>query len=205
MVQVCSGADLQGADPEATYLLRANGNQSHELWDVSDPGDPTLVTTVATMGHTPAGEQNTHKNWWECDTGVAYLVGTVDGWRAPRVVQAFDLADPSAPRRIRDFSLDGVQPDSSGPVPGGSGVHEVVRAGERLYLSCGTLANGVLQIVDRERFLRGDLGAAGSLAPGPNGLRFPQIGRLDIPSFWGAHTAFPLLEVELVDYAPNRD
>ena len=158
MVQVCSGADLPGADPGETYLLRANGNQSHELWDVSDPADPTLVTTVATMGHTPDGEQNTHKNWWECDTGIAYLIGTVDGWRAPRVVQAFDLADPSAPRRIRDFSLDGVQPDTSGPVPGGSGVHEVVRAGERLYLSYGTSGNGVLQIVDRERFLRGDPG-----------------------------------------------
>ena len=91
MVQICSGADLPDADPEETYLLRANGNQSHELWDVSDPADPTLVTTVATMGHTPDGEQNTHKNWWECDTGIAYLIGTVDGWRAPRVVQVLDL------------------------------------------------------------------------------------------------------------------
>ena len=175
MVQVCSGADLPGAGPGETYLLRANGNQSHELWDVSDPADPALVTTVATMGHTPDGVQNTHKNWWECDTGIAYLIGTVDGWRAPRVVQAFDLATPSAPRRIRDFSLDGVQPDASGPVPGGSGVHEVVPVGERLYLSYGTSRNGVLQVVDRERFLRGDPRAAGPLASSPSGLRFPQI------------------------------
>lgn len=205
MVQVCSGADLPGADPGATYLLRANGNQSHELWDVSNPADPAFVTTVATMGHTPDGEQNTHKNWWECDTGIAYLIGTVDGWRAPRVIQAFDLSNPSAPRRIRDFSLDGVQPDASGPVPGGSGVHEVVPLGERLYLSYGTSRNGVLQIVDRERFLRGDPRAAGPLASSPSGLRFPQIGRLDLPFFWGAHTAFPLVDVELADYAPNRD
>ena len=118
MVQVCSGADLPGADAGETFLLRANGNESHEIWDVSDPSNPSLVTTVARMGRTPDGEQNTHKNWWECDTGIAYLVGTLDGWRAPRVVQAFDLATPDAPRRIRDFSLDGVQPDAAGPVPG---------------------------------------------------------------------------------------
>ena len=205
MVQVCSGADLPGADAGETFLLRANGNESHEIWDVSDPSNPSLVTTVARMGRTPDGEQNTHKNWWECDTGIAYLVGTIDGWRAPRVVQAFDLATPAAPRRIRDFSLDGVQPDAAGPVPGGSGVHEVVRLENRLYLSYGTSRDGVLQIVDRESFLQGDPGAAGPLAPSPTGLRFPQIGRLDLPSFWGGHTAFPLLDVEIADYASNRD
>ena len=205
MVQVCSGAELPGADAGETYLLRANGNQSHEIWDVSDPSTPSLVTTVARMGRTPDGERHTHKNWWECDTGIAYLVGTVDGWRAPRVVQAFDLATPNAPRRIRDFGLDGVQPDAAGPVPGGSGVHEVVRLQNRLYLSYGTSQDGVLQIVDREKFLRGDPRAAGPLAPSPTGLRFPQVGRLNLPSFWGGHTAFPLVDVEIADYAANRD
>ena len=205
MVQVCSGADLPGADADATYLLRANGNQSHEVWDVSAPSNPVFVTTVARMGRTPDEQQNTHKTWWECDTGVAYLIGTVDGWRAPRIVQAFDLATPAAPRRVRDFSLDGVQPDTVGPVPGGSGVHEVVRVGNRLYLSYGTSRNGVLQIVDREKFLRGDERAAAPLAPSPTGLRFPQVGRLDLPGFWGAHTAYPLLGLEITDYAGNRD
>jgi hypothetical protein len=205
MVQVCSGAELPGADAGETYLLRANGNESHEVWDVSDPARPSLVVTVARMGRTPDGEQNTHKNWWECETGMAYLVGTVDGWRAPRVIQAFDLSTPDAPRRIRDFSLDGVQPDAVGPVPGGSGVHEVVRLGNRLYVSYGTSREGVLQIVDRDRFLEGDPSAAGPLAPSPAGLRFPQRGRLDLPSFWGGHTAFPLLDVDIADYASNRD
>ena len=205
MVQVCSGADLPGADPGETYLLRTNGNQSHELWDVSHPTDPHFVTTIARMGHTPDGQQNTHKNWWECETGMAYLVGTLDGWRAPRVVQVFDLSRPAEPRRVRDFSLDGVQPGAAGPIPGGSGVHEVARVGNRLYFSYGTSRNGVFQIVDRQRLLRGDANAAVSLAPDPSGLRFPQVGRLDLPSFWGAHTAFPLLGVEMIDYGPNRD
>ena len=205
MVQVCSGADLPNADPGETYLLRTNGNQSHELWDVSDPSEPRVVTTVVRMGRTPDGQQNTHKNWWECETGLAYLVGTLDGWRAPRVVQVFDLSRPDEPRRIRDFSLDGVQPDAAGPVSGGSGVHELVRVGNRLYFSYGTSQNGVFQIVDRERLLRGDPGAAAPLAPSPSGLRFPQVGRLDLPSFWGAHTAFPLFGVEITDYSSNRD
>ena len=205
MVQVCSGADLPNAAASETYLLRANGNESHELWNVSDPADPRFIATVAVMGRTADGQQNTHKNWWECETGLAYLVGTVDGWRAPRVVQVFDLSTPSEPRRVRDFSLDGVQPDATSPAPGGSGAHEVVRVGNRVYLSYGTSRNGVFQIVDRERLLRGDLNAAAPLAPSPSGLRFPQVGRLDLPSFWGAHTAFPLLDVEISDYRPNRD
>ena len=205
MVQVCSGEDLPDADPEATYLLRSNGNRSHEVWNVSDPAAPHLVNTVVQMGRTSDGRQNTHKNWWECETGLAYLVGTVDGWRAPRIVQVFDLSSPDRPRPVRDFSLDGAQPDTTGPVPGGSGAHEVVRVGNRLYISYGTSQNGVLQIVDRERLLRGDRNAAAPLAASPSGLRFPQVGRLDMPSFWGGHTAFPLLDVEVTDYAPNRD
>ena len=205
MVQVCSGAALPGASSGETYLLRANGNQSHELWDVSNPAAPSLVTTVAQMGHTPDGQQNTHKNWWECETGIAYVVGTVDGWRAPRVIQVFDLSAPREPRHIRNFSLDGVQPDTSGDVPGGSGAHEASRVANRVYLSYGTSRNGVLQILDRDKLLRGDPSVAGPLAPSPQGLRFPEVGRLDLPFFWGVHTAYPLLDVDISDYAGNRD
>ena len=204
MVQACSGDDLPGADPDKTYLLRANGNLSHELWDVTDPSDPAFVTTVAQMGRTPDGRQNTHKNWWECETGIAYLVGTRDGWRAPRILQVFDLSTPAEARRIRDFNLDGVQPDSTGLVPGGSGAHEAVRVGNRVYVGYGTSRNGVFQIVDRERLLHGDPVAAGPLAPSPAGLNFPEVGRLDLPLFWGAHTVLPLFGMEIADYAKNR-
>ena len=205
MVQVCAGDRLPGAAAGRFYMLRSNGNRSHEVWDVSDPASPTFVRTVAEMGRTPSGEQHTHKNWWECDTGVAYLVGTVDGWRAPRVMQVFDLADPAAPRRIRDFSLPGVQPDASGPVPGGSGLHEAVRLGDRIYMSYGTSRDGVVQILDRQRLLNGDSAAAAPLEASPAALAFPEIGRIDLPSYWGAHTAMPLLGVEIPDYAGNRD
>ena len=205
MVQVCEGDRLPGADAGRFYLLRSNGNRSHEIWDVTDPASPAFVRTVAEMGRTPSGDQHTHKNWWECDTGVAYLVGTVDGWRAPRILQMFDLADPAAPRRIRDFSLPGVQPDASGPIPGGSGLHEAVRLGNRIYMAYGTSAAGAVQILDRDRLLNGDPAAAAPLGVSPAALAFPQIGRVDLPSYWGAHTAIPLLGVEIPDYAGNRD
>ncbi|MCY4601637.1 MAG: hypothetical protein OXF27_17160 [Acidobacteria bacterium] len=205
MVQVCAGDRLPGAAAGRFYLLRSNGNRSHEVWDVTAPASPAFVRTVAEMGRTPSGQQHTHKNWWECDTGVAYLVGTVDGWRAPRVMQVFDLADPAAPRRIRDFSLPGVQPDASGPVPGGSGLHEAVRLGNRIYMSYGTSRDGVVQILDRDRLLNGDSAAAAPLEASPAALAFPEIGRIDLPSYWGAHTAMPLLGVEIPDYAGNRD
>ncbi len=205
MVQVCEGDRLPGADAGRFYLLRSNGNTSHEVWDVTDPASPAFVRTVAEMGQTPSGEQHTHKNWWECDTGVAYLVGTVDGWRAPRILQIFDLADPAAPRRIRDFSLPGVQPDASGPIPGGSGLHEAVILGNRVYLAYGTSADGAVQILDRDGLLNGDPDAAAPLGASPAALAYPQIGRVDLPSYWGGHTAMPLLGVEIADYAGNRD
>ena len=205
MVQVCAGEELPGGAAGRFYLLRSNGNRSHELWDVTEPDRPAFARTVAEMGRTPTGERHTHKNWWECDTGVAHLVGTVDGWRAPRILQIFDLADPAAPRRIRDFSLPGVQPDAGGPIPGGSGVHEAVRLGNRVYLAYGTSADGTVQILDRERLLQGDPAAAAPLAASPAALTFPQVGRIDLPSFWGGHTAMPLLAMPIADYADNRD
>ena len=43
------------------------------------------------------GPKDTHKNWWECDTGIAYLVSGVPGWRTRRMTQVYDLCDPANP------------------------------------------------------------------------------------------------------------
>jgi len=77
MVRVCDGATLPRADRAKTYLLRTMGNLSHEMWDVTDPARPTQINTIV------GGFKQTHKNWWECDTGIAYLVsdGRPAGWR----------------------------------------------------------------------------------------------------------------------------
>ena len=77
MVRVCEGKSLPKGDPARTYLLRTLGNLAHEIWDVSAPEQPRMLTTVV------KGLDHTHKNWWECDTGIAYLVsdGRPQGWR----------------------------------------------------------------------------------------------------------------------------
>src|SRR4030095_12269005 len=68
MVRVCDGATLPKGDPAKVYLLRTRGNLSHEMWDVTDPAKPALMNTIV------SGLEQTHKNWWECDSGIAYLV-----------------------------------------------------------------------------------------------------------------------------------
>jgi hypothetical protein len=103
MVRVCDGRTLPRADSAKTYLLRTLGQSAHEVWDVSDPARPVVLTTVLSgLGHT-------HKNWWECDSGVAYLVsdGRPAGWRTHRMTKIYDLGDPARPRFIRDFWLAG--------------------------------------------------------------------------------------------------
>jgi hypothetical protein len=61
--------------------------------------------------------KGTHKNWWECDTGIAYLVSGLPDWRTRRMTQIFDLSDPAQPRFIRNFGLAGQEPGATGPVP----------------------------------------------------------------------------------------
>ena len=51
------------------------GNTGHEIWDVTDPAKPARLTVVV------SGLRGTHKSWWECDTGIAYLVSGAPGWR----------------------------------------------------------------------------------------------------------------------------
>src|SRR5688572_27660932 len=75
MARVCSGSDLPRADKSKVYLLRSFGNVAHEVWDVTDPAKPNRLTVVV------SGLKGTHKNWWECDTGIAYLVSGDPHWR----------------------------------------------------------------------------------------------------------------------------
>ena len=76
-------------DKSKVYLLRSFGSSAHEIWDVTDPAKPTRVTVVV------SGLRDTHKSWWECDTGIAYLVSGVPDWRTRRMTQIYDLSDPA--------------------------------------------------------------------------------------------------------------
>ena len=64
MVRVCDGKRLPKGDRNAVYMLRTFGGEAHEIWNVADPANPVLITRLG-------GLKDTHKNWWECDTGIA--------------------------------------------------------------------------------------------------------------------------------------
>lgn len=186
MVRVCGGRELPRAARDRTYLLRTLGNSAHEIWDVTLPEPPRHVVTVAD------GLQGTHKNWWECDTGIAYLVSGVAGWRTSRMTQVFDLGNPRKPVFIREFGLTGQEPGAVGSVP--TGLHGAVStgpAGNRVYFGHGTSSGGILQIVDRGKLLQG----AGQ--PARANLLYPQVGRFDLDPNYGAHTVFPVTGMEL--------
>jgi hypothetical protein len=187
MVRACDGSDLPDGDPSKTYLLRSAGDTAHEVWDVTDPSSPELVSTPV------SGLNGTHKNWWECDTGIAYLVSGAPGWRTERMTQVFDLSDPANPVHIRDYGLVGQEPGSTGPVP--TDLHGPISLGNRVYFGHGTSSDGIIQIVDRERLL------TGPAEPTPENLLFPQVSRLDLSSLGGAHTTFPVLGIPVEDHA----
>ncbi|HKX04614.1 MAG TPA: hypothetical protein VJX71_19125 [Methylomirabilota bacterium] len=197
MVRVCDGKTLPHAAKDKTYLLRTLGNLAHEVWDVTDPAKPTRLVTVLD------GLKSTHKNWWECDTGIAYLVsdGAPSGWRTNRMTKIYDLSDPAQPRFIRDFGLPGQEPGSTGTAP--EGVHGPIALRNRVYFAYGTGAKGVLQIVDRDKLLAGDPQATDRFAPTPANLLYPQIGRLDMSPAWGGHTSFPILGITVPHWPPS--
>ena len=192
MVRVCRGAELPRADKNKVYMLRVFGNQAHEIWDVTDPAAPSLLTTIG------RGLKGTHKNFWECDTGIAYLVSGHPLWRTNRMTQIYDLSDPAKPVFIRDFGLVGQQPGAGGPVP--ISLHGAISTGpkgNRVFFGYGTNTDGVIQIVDRDKLLNGPKD------PTPENLLAPQIARLDLPPMHGAHTVFPMLSVDVPEFSKN--
>ena len=198
MVRVCAGKDLPKGDPAKTYLLRTVGNQGHEILDVTDPSNPTPVSAVL------SGLTSTHKNWWECDTGIAYIVAykKEEGWRS-RGVKIFDVSDPAKPRFIRDYGVVGQEPGSKiepGPVP----MHGPIRVGNRIYFGYGTSGSGILQIVDREKLLKGNPASPDPFAPTVENILYAQLSRLDLYPATGAHSTFPVLGMEIPEFSKNQ-
>ncbi len=193
MVRVCSGNDLPHGDKGKFYLLRDFGNSSHEIWDVTDPAKPNRITVVV------SGLRDTHKNWWECDTGIAYLVSGPVGWRTPRMMQIYDLSDPAKPVFIRNFGLPGQEPGAKGPTPGGlHGAFSTGPKGNRVYLAYDNARDGVIEILDREKLLNGPK------EPTEENLKYPIIGRVDLPDDMGAHNIVPMLHMSLSEFSNQK-
>jgi hypothetical protein len=193
MVRVCDGKSLPKGDPNKTYMLRVFGGRAHEVWDTTDPASPTMIARIG------ANLKDTHKNWWECDTGIAYLVSGLPDWRTRRMTQIYDLSDPANPKHIRDFGLPGQEPGSTGTVP--TELHGPISTGpqgNRVYFGYGTNKGGVLQIVDREKLLKGPA------EPTPDNLRAPVIGELHMSPLVGAHTVYPLGQIAIPEFAKDQ-
>jgi len=192
MVRVCDGKTLPKGDPGKVYMLRVFGGQAHEIWDVTDPANPSLLTRIESG-------RDTHKNFWECDTGIAYLVSGLPGWRVRRMTSIYDLSDPAKPVHIRDFGLPGQEPGAEGTIP--TELHGMIStgpAGNRVYFGYGTNKGGVLQIVDRDKLLNGPK------EPTAANLRYPEVGRMEMTPFNGAHTVFPMLKMPIAEFAKDK-
>lgn len=212
MVRLCDGGGPNGLPfgvSGRTYMLRSHGDIAHQVWDVTDPSNPVLVSTPV------ENLDGTHKSWWECNTGIAYLVSGLPGWRTNRMTQVFDLSNPAVPRHIRDYGLVGQQPGSTGPVP--QSLHGPISTGpppgirgvsNRVYFGHGTGSNGILQIVDRLKLIDPANNGCPTSAnfrtnPTAADLLCPQLGRLDTSPTMGAHTVYPLLRQPVPEFATN--
>ena len=83
-----------------------------------------------------------------------------------------------------------------------SSLHGPISTGakaNRVYFAYGANSRGVLQIVDREKLL------SGPKEPTPANLVYPQVSRLDFPPQFGAHTTFPVLGMEVTEFAKDKE
>jgi len=174
--RLCLGSDLPNGGSGNVYLLRnvQSGNAAlsgYEVWDVTNVTSPTLVAAVRNL-------RNTHKPWWECKTGIAYLPGSKGAaygsplWRQGQSMIIADWSNPASPPVfLRTYGLPGGQPGGTGPVP--PSLHGAISAqghphaasrlargattddviGNRVYLAWGVGDDGVLQILDRKKLL----------------------------------------------------
>ncbi|MET0537877.1 MAG: hypothetical protein ABWZ64_07965 [Xanthobacteraceae bacterium] len=190
MVRACDGRSLPKGDREKTYLLRTFGSEGHEIWNVSRPEQPALITRVSWE------LKDTHKSWWECETGIAYLVSGVPSWRTRRMTEVYDLSDPATPVKIREFGLVGQEPGAAGAVP--TELHGMISTGperNRIYFGYGTNKGGILQILDREKLVKGRKEST------PDNLRNPVVGELHMLPLVGAHSTIPLGKVKIAEFS----
>jgi hypothetical protein len=109
------------------------------------------------------------------------------------MTKIYDLSRPEQPRFIRDYGLTGQQPGAS-MEPAPPSIHGPISYQGRVYFAHGSSNNGSIQIVDREKLINGNPN------PTPENLLAPQIGRIDLPRFWGGHTAYPMLGMPIAEF-----
>jgi hypothetical protein len=158
------------------YLQRnvqGGANSGYQVWDVTNPSAPVMTSELL-------GIRSTHKQWWECSTGLTFAPGSKNAaplWRQAQSMLVLDWQNPNAPPvYIRTFGLPGGQPGSTGAVA--TSLHGPISAhdhpkktqalaawtnaevapgdnvvGNRIYAAWGVGDNGVMTIIDRKKLL----------------------------------------------------
>ena len=139
--RVCLGSDLPGGAAGHVYMMRnvqGSSASGYELWDVTDVSTPKPVAAVRNL-------RATHKHWWECKTGIAYMPGSKNAaplWRTPQSMLIYDWKNPPAaaasgpipvpgdsyPHYIRTYGVVGAEPTGTGPIP--NSLHGAISAFE---------------------------------------------------------------------------
>ena len=206
-VQVCDGSALPNADDSKVYAIRTNGALSYEVLDVTDPAKPQFLRTIAETGvssrpESERGSSETHKFQWECATG--HRVSERHGARLARHARAAGVRfeRPGRAKTRSRLRARGLRADVDRAVPraAGRGAPSAVRRRQSHVLGLQQRRGG--HAADRRSRRVPD---AATPTPTAENLRAPEIARLDLPSYWGVHTAKPIYDFEIADYADNRD
>jgi hypothetical protein len=204
MARMCLGSDLNENLRGKVYLMRniqGSTASGYEVWDVTDVKKPVLASALR-------GIRSTHKLWWECKSGIAYMPGSKDSvlvpgtplWRQSQAMLVYDWKDPlNEPKYIRTFGLPGGQPGATGAIP--NSLHGPISAfehpdaanrlargataddiiGNRIYAAWGVGDDGVMTIIDRKKLLPAAYG--GTWVPAtPNSLDAPTEAELIGPN-----------------------
>ena len=195
MTRVCDGSALPKGEPNAVYLLRSFGGAGHEIWNVADPSKPVLVSKPSW------NLKDTHKSYWECDTGIAYLVSGVEGWRSRRMTEVFDLSDPAKPVKIRDFGLVGQQPGTARHGADRSARHDLDRPAGQPHLFRLRHQQGRRAADRRPR----EAARRARRSRRRTTCAIRSCGELDMMPINGAHTTVPLLQMPVAEFAKDKD
>ncbi len=213
-VRMCLGSELPNGVPGNVYLLRnvqGSSASGFEVWNVTNVSAPVLVGAMR-------GLLNTHKPYWECKTGIAYLPGSLGAsygfplWRQGQSMLIVDWKDPAHPIYLRTHGLPGGQPSGTGPVPPSlhgaisahdhpSGASRLARGatasdivGNRVYAAWGVGDDGVMQVLDRTKLLPPPYGTfvGDRNNPTDQQLVAPQTSILFMSPDQGGHTTMPI-------------
>jgi hypothetical protein len=227
MARMCLGSQLTG-DPsnKNVYLLRnvqGGAASGYQVYDVTDVANPVLKSSLT-------GLRSTHKDWWECSTGLLFAPGSRAApaplWKQSQSMVIYDWHDINHPPiYIRTFGLPGGQPGSADPTPPslhgpisahdhpmaaqslvrGAGPDDVI--GNRIYAAWGVGDDGVMTIIDRKKLLPAAYGGTwnGAHPDTPTddellGPDSPTVGYFLMSPDQGGHTSMPVFGLKPPSY-----